>query len=464
MEMKNRKAFCLVLCFFFFTPSFFYSQAIKDAIYSASPETGSQQTRQELAPLFILQGAVKLKGRPESGVALTLTKDGKPVSKIITPKNGLYYFQLQRSGVDEQSEYLLTITKSKVASGKLKVNTFTPNERLTTLPYIFNLDINIAPLTSTGTVERRDFGRIKWIAEKNSFNFDKEYVPMNEKEIIADSLKQVAIAKENAELKRQADSIAKVMAADIEAEEAKEKLAKAKAAKAIMEKAAAAKEAANKEFVKQTKSKITTGSKSKETVTGTEPGKNTKIKTTKDQSSSEAFKTMASENKEKIRSQQKQNSSDDLITNNSTEKGNRKMNESATKNKINVANENLADASQSKLIQQKGLLKADSMSSSGDSPKDLFFLTGVPMERFKKNLSASGMNNKNADVYNANEVFSENSERSRLLAAKLRYERKKAENFAKKQETNNTLTSLLDVVEEFDKNKRNERNFKTVQK
>ncbi len=75
------------------------------------------------------------------------------------------------------------------------------------------------------------------------------------------------------------------------------------------------------------------------------------------------------------------------------------------------------------------------------------------MGKFKKDLPVGDGYSRGDDDYDAEDAFLTNSERSRLLAAKQRYERKKAENFAKKQETNNTLTSLMDVVEEYDKKK-----------
>lgn len=446
MKRKNNKTFGLVLCFLFFIPSLFYSQTLKDAIYSPIPESGAPSEGKEVAPVFILQGAVKLQGQPEAGVSLTLTKDGKAISKIITPKNGLYYFQLKRSGIDSQSEYLLTITKPNVASGKLKINTYTPKEQLTPIPYIFNLDINIAPLSSSGAVERRDFGKIKWIAEKSAFNFDKNYVPINEKEIIADSLRQIAVAKENAELKRQADSIATVMAIAIEEEERKERVIK----KAAKEKAVkiAAEKAAAKGIAKQTNSNTAAKvPKTNEVVTNAK---------TKSQGANELSKTGALASKGKIKSQQQQNNTGpvDLYKNNTDEKGGQKTNELNPMPGQKERPGNISDAIQKISSNQRILIIADSLAAAGASPKDLFFLTGVPMEQFKKNLSAGSVNDKNTDVYDAKEVFSANSERNRLLALKQRYERKKAENFAKKQETNNTLTSLMDVVEEYDKNKK----------
>src|SRR3989304_10028251 len=87
---KVKRGCCFFLCFIILLPFISYSQKAKESI-----------------PLLILQGKVKLQGKPIDGASLELTKDGKPISKIITRKNGLYSFQMIKSYTDKETEYLL---------------------------------------------------------------------------------------------------------------------------------------------------------------------------------------------------------------------------------------------------------------------------------------------------------------------------------------------------------------------
>src|ERR1035437_755700 len=93
--------------------------------------------------LFFLQGAAKLKRRSIQGDSLELIKDGKQTAKIITPKNGLYSFEMNKSNTDTKSEYLLHIFKEGLVKGTLSINTYVPPEKYDLTPYIFNLDFNL---------------------------------------------------------------------------------------------------------------------------------------------------------------------------------------------------------------------------------------------------------------------------------------------------------------------------------
>lgn len=390
MNWRNKNIFICVLYFFLLPLTFCYSQNDKGVSFSAAPPNQTLSKPKQAVPLFILQGGVKLKGRPVSGAMLTLTKDGKTIAKMFTPKNGLYYFQMNRSMTDPQSEYILSIVKDGAASGVMRINTYTPEEKYTAVPYMFNLDIALTPPVNAGVVSKKDFGRIKWLTEKNVFDFDKGYIPVIEKDTkAADSIKYAEKIKEEADLKRQSDSIAEAWAVESEAEAVKKKAAKAAAEKA-------AEELKNKNNTKLTNTGTAKVSKTKNTANTAEPGK--------------------------------------------TE--NNKFTEEFAKTDTPNSSENAKN------------LQNNKTDPAGNPKKDLFFLTGVPMEQFKKNLPAGETDSKNSEGYNAEDEYITNSERNRLLAAKQRYERKKAENFAKKQETNNTLTSLIDAVEEYGKTKK----------
>ncbi|MFY9308847.1 MAG: hypothetical protein WAQ28_07340 [Bacteroidia bacterium] len=397
-------------------------------------------------PMFILQGGVKLNGRPAGGAVLTLTRDGKTIAKMITPKSGLYYFQMNRSMTDPQSEYVLNILKDGIASGVIRINTYTPKEQFTAVPYMFNLDIALKSPVNSGNVVKKDFGRIAWLAERNVFDFDKGYIPVDEEKVKADSVKLVEKIKEEKELKRQADSISEAWTVAAEAEAIKKKAAKEKA---IAEKAAAErggqskeKEAAEAARIASKTSKVT---KAKNKGTDAEPLKNgnaaNTVKTSaasgnKEKNSAEIAKTNTVSSIDK--SKTVQNSKADPAKKNTIEK-----------NALTQTNTPATTATSASTLENASY--TDSIKDARNPKKDLFFLTGVPMEQFKTNLPVGETYSKNTDGYSAEEELIANSERNRLLAARQRYERKKAENFAKKQETNNSLTSLIDAVEEYGK-------------
>lgn len=427
MNCRNNTIFLFVLAFFLLPLSFCYSQSDKDVSFSATPPKSDPSKTKEAVPVFILQGGIKLKGRPVSGAMLTLTKDGKTIAKMFTPKNGFYYFQMNRSMTDPQSEYILSIVKDGVASGVIRVNTYTPKEKFTAVPYMFNLDIALTPPVNAGAVSKKDFGRIKWLTERNVFDFDKGYIPVIEKDTkAADSIKYAEKIKEEAELKRQSDSIAEAWVVASEAEAAQKKAAKAAAEKAEEE----LKNKNNTKSINTTTAKI---SKTKNTTNIADLG-NDKLK-------GQIAKTNTSNNSENAKNLQSNKT--DPGRKNNIEKNN--QSQSNTSEPENASNPGLS---------KNGMAQADSIRDARNPKKDLFFLTGVPMEQFKRNLPAGETYSRNSEGYNAEDEFITNSERNRLLAAKQRYERKKAENFAKKQETNNTLTSLIDAVEEYGKTKK----------
>lgn len=437
------------------------------------------QTNNETVPVFILQGTVKLKGKPVNGVSLSLLKDGKQLAKIITPRNGLYYFQLNKSDTDPKIEYQLNIEKEGIATGVLKVNTYTPKEQFTVVPYMFNLDFNLTVPDNSGIIKKRDFGKIRWMADKNVFDFDKEYELTVEQEIKkADSVKQAAeqalLTKKEEESKSKADTIAS-------------ETTETTTGKAISTTTTQADSSIKKEFKDVTKQRVSETEAEKKTATTTIQ-ENSSEKTTTKKESKDIIKE--SGNNSVIQKTNKEEKSVSIAGEPGNQKkttGNNKNQTSAEKvvatmvkgekeksqeiYKKDITNKKIVEQEKNKINEtpkansgtinnltgskiNTGALKntssSDSLSASDTKEKDLFFLTGIPMEQFRRNLSSPDVNKK-ADSFEADDVFFANNERSRLLNAKQRMERKKGENLAKKHETNNTLTSLMDMVEEFDK-------------
>ncbi len=459
------------------------------------------QTNNEIVPVFILQGTVKLKGKPVNGVTLSLMKDGKQVAKIITPRNGLYYFQLNKSDSDPQTEYQLNIEKESISTGVLKVNTYIPKEQFTVVPYMFNLDFNLTVPDNSGIIKKRDFGKIRWMADRNVFDFDKEYDLIVEQEMKrADSTRyaaeQAQLAKKEDELKNKPDSLVSTMTTDTSKIEKTTSLTSVKTTNT--EKATIEKESQNTnsqsganpitEKTGMEKTTIATQESGNQEKNGKEQPIATVGKTVDEKKMNKGQHIMTNEtgdqkkmDKEKQSAiiyesakQKKTAGSNQTLTekittntagNNEKEKSQEAVSKKEITNKKTVEQEKNKSNETSKVSSgtinnltgskiNTGSLKnmdsADSLSTSDTKEKDLFFLTGIPMEQFRRNLSSSDVNKK-AGSFEAADVFFANNERSRLFNAKQKMERKKGENLAKKHETNNTLTSLMDMVEEFDK-------------
>lgn len=473
--MKTKKLISVVILFILFF-------SFKSIVLAQSSSTN--------APLFVLQGAVKQKGRPIQGVELVLTKDGKQVAKIITPKNGLYYFQLNKSSTDTQSEYVLKINKQGALSGVLRVNSYVPKEQFTAIPYLFNLDITFNPESTV----KKDFGRINWFVEKNAFDFDKNYIPVPEKDSTitdslyaqkttevkdsnnvnsssivtsnkindsstlfntnnltsnpTDNLTNNGVAKDSQKQNVEKDGANKTFA-DVINTAKSDKNNTTNGNLATLDKTKSDKianpltnnnatksdklkndQVLNSSLVKNIESKSSTSSTNNKSLVKTtdKEGSNTPLK---NNTSSSTSKNQPSSDQQRLNTNQK-NKTAELVANKSD----------------NNSNTSAATSSNSELTTMS---KRDSLAANSSIQKDLFFLTGVPMGQFKTNLPSPNQEIKNAEVYDVNEVYSTNSERSKYFSEKLRFERKKAENLAKKHETNNTLTSLMNQVDEFDK-------------
>lgn len=404
-KSKNQKI--IFLFFFFLTPNTYYSQTTKESL-----------------PVFILQGTVKLKGKPVDGVSLELTKDGKQITKIVTKKNGMYSFQMNKSNTDTESQYLLNITKAGTFSGILGLNTYTTKEEFNYVPYIFNLEIKLIQPTGSEVRKEHDFGRIKWYPERGLFDFDKEYVRKIAKD--TDSLKIDSS-------KYVVDETEKIKQAEVaEMKDKKDKEAKQKADSLLVQ------QLANKESIhkllelKEKKEMIT--NKKELAFDNTEHEKTdskTEVSNPKSQNSNQ--KTDTSNEKHKS----------DLLKKKTAELAKLKTNEFTGKHS-DLKEKKETESNQKEL--EAGSEKR--VVNNRTTTNSLVNLRALENRQQAPNLSSADMDQNSFDVAT---IFSMNNEKNKLLNAKEKMERKKAANLAQKYETSNILTSLLDVVEEYDK-------------
>lgn len=420
------KVLFFFLCISLISPFFSYSQTIKE-----SPS------------IFILQGTVKLKGKPVEGVSLELLKNEKQITKIVTRKNGMYSFQMDKSNIDIGTEYILNIKKEGAIPGILRINTYTTKEEFNYVPYIFNLEINLILPTASDVIVKHDFGKIKWDSERGIFDFDKEYVSIVEKD--ADSIKVDSskyplavidkINKMAEEIKITANEQAKQKIDDLKTQElVNENLAKVSTMKGPTK----TDDLKTRELVNENLAKVSTLKESEKTDVNINA--NEKRDTFSDK------KKLAPDNK---KSQQSEAQTE--VLNQRSQTSNLNTAASVLKKKTNEMAALKAKENTNKFSNLKG---------TNVDPENKKEVSGsnVKLETNNKQLAIDNkLQNANTPSVDVNSttfdgisVFSTNNQKNRLLEDKNKMERKKTENLAKKYETSNILTSLLDVVEEFE--------------
>lgn len=449
----------------------------------------SQEKNKEAAPLFILQGAVKIKGKPAEDVSLVLEKSEKQIAKNTTPKSGIYYFQMAKSNSDANCEYQLNIIKSGIAEGILLINTYIPKDEFTPLPYVFNLEIGLtAPTEGASTIEKRDFGKIRWFSEKKAFDFDKEYAITVEKE-----------KQRKKEMERE-----KAITDSVIAEQEKIEFAK----KAEQQKL----DSIANEIKNKTATEIVTTNTNSQTNTSNKSTKNTSTTSSKNNKTNNSNTSNKENNSVNTNTTASNNNAIENTNNSIAKKKNQETNTAETNynqklntnkhsnsqsNKTNETENNATNKTTNNALSKNGvsgsspnnpkegtnvLIKggnnitkpnitetqtatnasanptkvnsntnsaADTSYTNSSTKRDLFFLTGVPMGQFKRNLVDANIDANN--TFDTDNLVDLTNERNRLMNEKARMARKKAENFAKKHETNNTLTSLLNIVDEYEK-------------
>lgn len=414
------------LCISLITPFFSYSQTIKE-----SPS------------IFILQGTIKLKGKPVEGVSLELLKNEKQITKIVTRKNGMYSFQMDKSNTDIGTEYILNIKKEGAVPGILRINTYTTKEEFNYVPYIFNLEINLILPTASDVIVKHDFGKIKWDSERGIFDFDKEYVSIVEKD--ADSIKTDSskyplavidkIKKMAEEIRITTDEQVKQKTDDLKNQElVNENLAKVSTMKESEKKD----DLKTQELINENLAKVPTIKESEKT--DGYISANEKKDTVSDK------KKLALGNKKPEQSEAKNE-----ILNLKSPTSNLNTTASVFKKKTNEIAELKTKENASTLLNLK-VTKVDPENKKEVSSSN------VKLETNNKQLAIDNkLQNANTPSVDVNpttfdgiSVFSTNNQKNRLLEDKNKMERKKTENLAKKYETSNILTSLLDVVEEFE--------------
>lgn len=422
---RIRMNFHFSFCFFFIPALFSYSQ-----------------TSKETPSLFILQGTVKLKDKPIEGVSLELLKNEKLITKIVTRKNGMYSFQMDKSTIDTGSEYILNIKKEGAIPGILRINTYTAKEEFNYVPYIFNLEINLI-LPATSDIVKHDFGKIKWDSGRGVFDFDKEYVSIVEKN--ADSIKADSsdyplavldkIKKMAEEIKTTAGEQAKQKTDDLKTQElANENLTKV----STLKESEKEEDPKTRELVNENLMKISTMKESeKEDMDITA---NEKRDTFSDK------KKLASDNK---KSEQSEEQSE--VVNQKSTTSNLKPAANVLKKKTNEMAALKMKENASKTSHLK-VTKADPENNKQEGTGNFKFETNNKQLAINKKQQSASLPSMdiNPNTFDGISLFSTNNEKNRLLEDKNKMERKKTENLSKKYETSNILTSLLDVVEEFD--------------
>lgn len=417
------------------------------------------QTASEPASVFIIEGVVKFNKKPVGNATLTLYKNGKQIAQQITPKSGLYRFELTKSNNNPQNIYKIDVSKQSLNTALLAVNTYIPAEQYSPLPYLFNYDFSLTAIEAIQNGKRKDFGRVKWDTDKKIFAFDGNYVSTLElEEKTNDSLKTAVSKAEllNKQLeKKQADSLMATIfnktSTTTKTLNTEEPNKKSKDSTTIaLNKTNSSLEQTNSSKSNKEKTDINTKSKNNETSNKANKSNDTNIAIKPSNKTSEKSTLLSNTVNNKTNKTLEKNNTTET-TNLSTLNQANILNNSSTaqnNNNPNINGKVLKNTADTNLV--KG-------NTDNASPKDLFFLTGVPMEQFKRNLSTT-YTSKNEGTYDEKEQMFANSERSRLLQEKLKMQKIKSENFAKKHETNNTLTSLLDEVVEFEKSNRHQNN------
>lgn len=421
------KITCYFLCFFFI-----------------NSVTSFSQINKESTPVFVLQGTVKLKGKPIEGVSLGLTKDKKPLTSMITGKNGLYSFQMNKNYTNTDTEYLINILKEGAITGVLRVNTFTLQGKSDYMPYVFNLEINLTPTEGSEINEKQNFGKIKWDPDRGVFDFDKEYASTinddkdslitDSGKFLADVIEKVEKEKENKEaeiLKQRADSIPIQLVKNEE-----------------------------KELLSPEQEKLNEVSRIK---------KDSTLINKKDVAVNKKIETSLNDNKQYVKTELKTEISPEKATelqkeNDVLTKKKEELAKVESKGKV-LASDNLVKSRPisgiSNQEEKKGADKgkkgifADSSPKTADkqqtgTAKNKQFSQNTGIIKPDKQKAGSFSADFNQQAFNGSRVFTVNVDKNHLLKEKEKMERKKAFNLAKKYETSNILTSLLDVVEEQD--------------
>lgn len=434
------------------------------------------QEKKESVPVVIVEGIVKLKGKAVNNATLTLNKDGKQVAKLITPRNGIYHFELNKSNNNPQNSYKIEIVKEGTVNGVVTINTYIPPEQFTPVPYLYNLDFNLIDMEAANGAKKKDYGLIHWFIDKKVFDFDKDYVPPVEVDPAAENLAKKADSikaaeekillaeKAAAEEKRKADSL---LAATNNNPDKADKIVQPDKDTKNNKTANAAKttDAKNKTTASTSDVAKNQNTGGRTNTTNTNANQTSVNNTSQFESSHWAAnkdKTNTATTTNKAQQSTGTNSKTSASTNNT---GNTNNTGSVGNVSSTTSNKTSSVGSTSNTLSSVTTAKgqsetmgqnignssvAENTQTEPQSPKDLFFLTGVPMEQFKRNSNTD--NSRDYDnFYSTEELMYANNEHNRILSLKEKMERKRAENSAKKLETNNTLTSLLDEVTEFEK-------------
>jgi hypothetical protein len=142
----------------------------------------SQKKGETQTAAFTLNGKIFLEGKPAENVSLELSKDGQPIKKIITTKNGKYSFAMNQDTMNTKNEFIIHVIKEGTVPKALIINTYIPKEEYDDNTYEYVLEITLIPTTVNDIVIQRPSAKIKWNEAENGFGIDQVYAKIIQKE------------------------------------------------------------------------------------------------------------------------------------------------------------------------------------------------------------------------------------------------------------------------------------------
>ena len=143
--------------------------------------TFSQDEEEVIKHKLILKGKVLVKDKPMEGFLLKLSHNDVEKYSVLTEKNGKYSLEIEISDINDTSGiYTLDILKIGFVPKKLEINSFIAKEEDTYDEYVFNIDITAIPTTIKTELLTLDHvsGKIKWNAEEGTFLIDHKYAEL----------------------------------------------------------------------------------------------------------------------------------------------------------------------------------------------------------------------------------------------------------------------------------------------
>lgn len=137
---------------------------------------------------YILEfyGKAKFNGKPSEDVIFELKKDATTISTQKTKKNGKFEFEIPISTTDENSEYIIIVSKKGFLTKKVSVNTFISQQeisenKLTKFTCIIE-ELTMIEYNENEIVLVNPSARFKWDTNSKGFSYDVEFAQTAKKE------------------------------------------------------------------------------------------------------------------------------------------------------------------------------------------------------------------------------------------------------------------------------------------